>query len=154
MANDRHRRGFVLVVAAALNVSASSVLAQTPIPAQFRGDWVAQTATCQSPVRFRVAETTMTLVNAQDSQTWGDVALPSGYFGPDYNGISVVAIADFEGSQPFTVFFNADEKKGIARVDIYTEMGRSPNPAVAKLQAAAKALATRFPLNGLPLKKC
>jgi hypothetical protein len=146
-------RVFMLVVAA-VHVSGSSLFAQTPVPAQFRGDWVAQTATCESAVRLRVAATTMTLMNGKDSQTWGDVALPSGYFGPDYNGISVVAIADFEGSQPFTVFFNADEKKGVTRVDIYMDMGGNLNPALAKLQAASKALATRFPLNMVPLKQC
>jgi hypothetical protein len=135
-------------------VSGAPLVAQTPIPAEFRGDWVPQTADCKSPVRFRVAESTLTLMNGADSQTWKDVAIPTSFFGPDYQGISVVAIPDFEGSQPFFVYFNVDEKKGVTRVEIYKEMKGKLNPAVAKLQADAKKLATRFPLNDLPLKHC
>lgn len=150
----RGRVGTVGVLAASMTV-AVAIAGQPAIPAQFQGDWVPQAATCDgAPVRFRVATTTMTLINGKDSQTWGNVALPSGYFGPEYQGISVVALPDFDGSQPFTVYFNVDEKKGVTRVEIYTPMAGKLNPAVAKLQAAAKQLATRFPVNNVPLKKC
>ena len=138
----------------AILLTTSPLPAQTPIPAELRGDWVPQTADCGSPIRLRVGETTLTLVNGADSQSWGDVALPTSFFGPDYGGISVVALPDFEATQPFTVYFNADEKKGVTKVDIYTEMGRPPNAEAARIQAAAKKLATRFPLDKVPLKKC
>jgi hypothetical protein len=144
----------VLIGATLLWLGAAHVLAQASIPAELRGDWVPVSAECSSKVRLRVAESTLTLVNGADSQTWGDVALPASYFGPDYTGISVVALPDFEGSQPFTVFFNADDKKGVTTVNIYNEMGGPMNPQLAAIQAAAKKLATRFPLNDAPLKRC
>jgi hypothetical protein len=128
--------------------------AQAPIPADARGDWVPQSATCQSAVRLRVAESTLTLINGKDSQTWGNVGVPTAFFGPDYTGIASDLLPDFDATQPFTVYVNADEKKGVVRVSIYQEMRGPLNPKVAAIQAAAKTLAARFPLNDLPLKKC
>ncbi len=133
---------------------AAHASAQTAIPAEFHGDWVPQTASCQSPARLRVAQGTLTLINGKDSQAWDNVGLPASFFGPDYSGISIVALPDFDGEQPFTVYFNADEKKGVTKVNIYSEMRGPMNPQVAAIQAAAKKLATRFPLNDLALKKC
>jgi hypothetical protein len=124
------------------------------IPAEFRGDWVPRTATCESAVRFRVTETELILVNGKDSQAWGNVGVPTSFFGPDYKGISAVALPDFDKDQPFTVYFNADEKRGVTIVEIYSEMKGPMNAQVAAIQAAAKKLAARFPLNKVPLKKC
>jgi hypothetical protein len=138
----------------ALVLAAAPTAAQSTIPTEFQGDWVLQTASCQAALKFRVAPTTLTLVNGADTQSWGNVGMPPGFFGPDYQGISVVALPDFDKTQPFTVYFNADEKKGVARVEIFVEMRGRLNPQVAALQAAARRLAMRFPLNNLPLKKC
>jgi len=143
-----------LVVAGLVWLGAAQVLAQSSIPAGFHGDWVPATGGCDAQVRLRVAEGTLTLVNAQDSQSWGNVAVPATYWGPDYTGISVVALPDFDASQPFTVYFNADEKKGVTKVNIYNEMGGRLSPQLAAIQAAAKKLAARFPLNDVPLKNC
>ena len=52
------------------------------------------------------------------------------------------------------MFFNADEKKGVTGVSIYTEMSGPMNPQLAAIQAAAKNLAARFPLSDVPLRKC
>jgi hypothetical protein len=139
---------------AAILLAGLQLLAQSSIPPEFRGDWVPQTASCGSAVKLQVAEATLTLVNGADSQSWGNVGLPTSFFGPDYAGISVVALPDFDASQPFTVYFNADEKKGVTKVNIYTAMPGPMNPEVTKIQAAAKKRATRFPLNDVPLKKC
>ena len=60
-----------------------------------------------------------------------------------------------DATQPFTVFFNADERPDVTVVNIYSDVGGPPvNPQVAATQAAARALASRFPLDDLPLKKC
>jgi hypothetical protein len=147
-------RGVAGLAMAAVIVASAPARAQSPIPAEFQGDWVAASATCESLVRFRVAPLTLSLINGTDTQSWSNVALPTSFFGPAYTGMSVVALPDFDGSQPFTAFFNADEKKGVARLEIYFEMKGNLNPAVAKIQAAAKQLAARFPLNNVPLKKC
>ena len=145
---------FRALLAAATVFASASLLARDAIPAEFRGDWVPQTAECTSAVKLRVAEETLTLINGADTQSWGNVGVPTSFFGPDYQGISVVALPDFDASQPFTVYFNVDEMKGVTKVSIYSEMKGPMNAAVAKIQAAAKKLATRFPLNDLPLKKC
>lgn len=139
---------------AAILLAGVQLLAQTSMPAELRGDWVPQTAGCGSPLKLRVAEATLTLVNGADSQSWGNVGVPTTFFGPDYRGISVVALPDFDASQPFTVYFNADEKNGVTKVNIDTEVRGPMNPELARIQAAAKKLATRFPLNDVPLKKC
>lgn len=142
------------LLAAAVLFAGASLVARDTIPSEFRGDWVPQKAECASAVKLRVEEATLTLVNGADSQSWGNVGVPTSFFGPDYQGISAVALPDFDASQPFTVYFNADEKKGVTKVSIYSEMKGPMNPQVAKIQAAAKKLASRFPLNDLPLKKC
>jgi hypothetical protein len=142
------------LLAAAVLFAGSSLVARDTIPSEFRGDWVPQKAECTSAVKLRVAEETLTLINGADSQSWGNVGVPTSFFGPDYQGISAVALPDFDASQPFTVYFNVDEKKGVTKVSIYSEMKGPMNPQVAKIQAAAKKLAARFPLNDLPLKKC
>ena len=142
------------IALAALVLGAAPAAAQSTIPAEFQGDWVLQTASCQAALRFRVAPATLTLVNGADTQTWGNVGVPASFFGPDYRGISVVALPDFDTTQPFTVYFNADEKKGVTRVEIFVEMQGRLNPQVAALQAAARRLALRFPLNNLPLRRC
>ena len=130
-------------------------VAEDKVPAEFQGDWVPATATCQSPVRFRVTETRMTLVNGKDSTSYGDIAITYSYFGPDYQGISVVSMPEFNsGNAPFTVFFNADEHKGVTKLDIYQEIKGPTNAQVRAIQAAAKKLSERFPLNRVPLKKC
>ena len=147
--------GAARLAAAALVVAAGAALAaQATIPLEFHGDWVPTGRGCQSPVKLRVAAATLTLVNGTDSQTWGNVGVPASFFGHDYEGISVVALPDFDATQPFTVYFNAEERKGVTKVSIYTEMRGPMNPQLAKLQADAKKLASRFPLNDAPLERC
>ena len=144
----------VVGIAGSIGVAGPGV-PQSTVPAQFHGDWVPQKATCEAaPARLRVAAGNLTLINGKDTQTYGGLGVPTSYFGPDYRGISVVAIADFEGAQPFTVYFNHEEKKGVTRVEIYVPMPGPANPQVAKIQSAAKALAARFPVNNVPLKQC
>ena len=147
-------RGLYGVVAAAVLLTAPDVWAEG-IPAEFQGDWVPASATCDSPSRFIVTETRMNLVNGADAQSYGDIAIARTFFGPDYQGISVVCMPEFNsGNPPFTVYFNADEKKGTTRVEIYQEIKGPGNPQVDAIQAAAKELAERFSLNQMPLKKC
>jgi hypothetical protein len=129
--------------------------AQDKVPGQFQGDWVPATAGCDSAVRFRVTESKMTLINGADKAEYGDLGTTATYFGDSYQGISVVFLPELNGGNPpFTVFFNADEKKGVAKVDIYTPMPGPMNAPGRAMQAAAKKLATRFPVNKIPLKKC
>ena len=142
-------------MALTLGLLTGGAASQATVPSQFHGDWVPQKATCESaPARLRVAAGNLTLINGKDTQTYGGLGVPTSYFGPDYRGISVVAIADFEGAQPFTVYFNDNDKKGVTRVEIYVPMPAATNPQIAKMQSAAKALATRFPINNVPLKQC
>ena len=146
-------RGLITMVAIA-SLAPPDAAAQDKVPVEFQGDWVPATATCESPARFRVTETQMTLMNGEDTETYGDLGVTYSYFGPDYEGISVVSIPEFNSTQPFTVFFNADEQKDVTRLDIYQKIEGPPNPQLDAIQAAAKKLSERFPLNRIPLKKC
>ena len=131
---------------------------QTPdvVPAEFIGDWVPAKGTCDSPVRFRAEGNRFTLINGKDSQSYGNLFMSASYFGPDYSGISKVVVPDSDTNDPpFMVFFNHDEKKGVALLDIYTAGPISPHAVLAAQQMAHKKLAQRFlPLNNNPLKKC
>ena len=62
--------------------------------------------------------------------------------------------APIQGVPPQFHGDSENEKKGVARVEIYTPMQGPMNPVVAKTQAAAKALASRFPVNNMPMKQC
>jgi hypothetical protein len=145
-----------LVVAAVLALlGAPAAATEDKVPAEYQGDWVPEKGTCESPVRFRIAETRMTLINGKDSASYGGIGITHTFFGPDYQGISFVAMPELDsGNAPFTVFFNADEKKGVTKVDIYQEIKGTQNAQVKAIQAAAKKLSERFPLNNIPLKKC
>lgn len=129
--------------------------AQDVVPAEFIGDWVPASGTCDSPARFRAGGNRFTLINGKDSASYGDLFMSASYFGPDYSGISKVVVPDSNTNDPpFMVFFNADDKKGATKLDIYTEGPVSPHAALAAMQMAYKKLAQRFPLNAIPLKKC
>ena len=130
--------------------------AQDLVPAEFHGEWVAEQASCDSEVRFYVAESRLWLVNAHDTASYGDIAIAHSFFGPEYAGISVVAMPEFNsGEPPFTVYFNADEQRGVTKVTIYEEIQNPARiPLLEAIQSRAKALADRFPLNGLPLRRC
>jgi hypothetical protein len=135
---------------------AAQALAGDAVPAEFRGDWVPASGDCAALQRLKVAESTLTLVNGKDSQSYGGIGIPTTFFGPDYTGISVVAIPEVDGGNaPFTVYFNYDDKKGVTEVEIYVEMKGPQNAQLKAIQDAAKKLAARFPaLNLKPLKKC
>jgi len=96
----------------------------------------------------------MTLINGKDSQTYDDLGVTYSYFGPEYQGPSFVSIPHFNSDQPFTVYFNADDQKGVTKLAIYEKIEGNQNPQTAALQEAAKKLSERFPLNLMPLKKC
>ncbi len=129
--------------------------AQAVVPAEFIGDWVPASATCASPARFRAEGSRLTLINGQDSASYGDLHMAASYFGPEYSGISKVIVPDInKNDPPFMAFFNHEEKKGVALLDIHTESALSPHAAVRAMQMAHKKLAQRFPLNNIPLKKC
>ena len=137
--------------------AASWVLASEPTPAQFRGDWVPQSARCDSSLRFRVDGQRVTLINGTDSTSYGDLGWPTSFFGPDYQGIVVTAMPEIDsGNSPFTIFFNADEKPGVTKLSILQgEESTAPGRALYnKIVRTAKALNQRFPLDNIPLKKC
>jgi hypothetical protein len=139
----------------ALTGAAQPAAAQ--IPAEFTGDWVPASAMCSSPARIRVEAAKITLVNGTDSESFGGIEMAGpGYFGPDYRGISAVAIAELDKDAPVQVVFNYNEKKGVAQADMASPIagnvnaiGKALNARLAKLN-----LVKRFPLNQVPLKKC
>jgi hypothetical protein len=151
-------RRLLLVSALLSTIAWQAARAEEPTRAEFRGDWVPAAADCAgSPLRLRVGELDVTLVNGKDEEKLGNLAWPSSYFGPDYTGISAVAIPDGDsGNQLLTLYFNADEKAGVTKV-IYEEGVERPGPQFEMYNQVfrkAKALKARFPLDGVDLKRC
>lgn len=149
------RGGALPLAAMLLFLGAQPVRAQDSIPAEFRGDWVAEKDKCDAKARFRVAENQVTLINGKDTATYGDIGIAHSFFGPDYSGISVVAMPEINsGNSPFTIYFNVDEKKGVTKLEIYQEIKGPQTAQLKQIQDAASKLAKRFPLNLVLLKKC
>lgn len=143
------------IVLGLLSVScAVSLWAGEPAPAELRGDWVPASASCGSSLRFRVSANEFELQNGADHVAYGNIGWPTSYFGPDYQGIVVTGIADFDASQPFTAFFNADEKKGTTKLNILQGEESPTNAAYNAIVRTAKKLNARFPLDNVPLKRC
>jgi hypothetical protein len=137
--------------------AAGDLIAATPVPVPLQGKWVAASASCESPVRMQVAATSITLVNGTDTQTLGGIEMAGpGYFPPGYRGIQAVLITEFDGHQPVTVTFNADEKKGVARAEFVRVMPGQPTPQLKAYNAhiGKLDLARRFPMDKAALKKC
>lgn len=132
-----------------------AAIAGEPVPAEYRGDWVPAGASCTSMLRFRTAATSATLINGADKAAYSDIAWPTQYFGPEYNGIVVTGIPEFEsGNSPFTIFFNADEQRGVTKLSILQGEETPGNAQYNAIVRAAKKLNQRFPLDNVPLKKC
>lgn len=149
------RAGRIVGIVSLMGSLPGGLSAQAEVPPAFRGDWVAATGDCSSASRLRVLSDRLVLIHGSDTASYGDLALPASYFGPDYAGIAVVIIPEIgSGNPPFTAFFNADERPDVARLDIWFEMPPSPIPAVQTLQDEAKKLAERFPLNQMDLTPC
>jgi len=123
-----------------LAITLPALAVEPPVPAEFLGEWVPVAGSCQDGNRLRVQSTTVTLVNGPDSQTFGDLDIcHSCEGGARYGGIVVWLLPEFSAGSaaPFVVRFNADEKKGVAIIDIKRD-----------------DLKRRFPIDGLKLRRC
>lgn len=148
-------RLLLAIAVSALVWYATMARAERVVPAEFHGEWASKAEGCGAKAKLRVAGDALTLVNGTDSATYGDVAIAHSYFGPEYTGVSVVAIPELNsGKSPFRVFFNADEERGVTKAHIYQEMKGVTVPAVIAIQERAKKLAERFPVNFVALEKC
>lgn len=129
-----------IVATLALFAAPSIMRAQTNvIPREFVGDWVPAKAACSAPMRFRVAPQQVTLVNAGDTATFGDVDIClSCAGGARYEGITIMMQPQYStDNAPFMAYFNADEKRG-----------------VTKLLDMKPEIARRFPMADVALRKC
>jgi hypothetical protein len=118
----------------------SAYAKEITVPVEFLGDWVRVKDSCESKIRLRVAPTSVTLVNGIDSEQFGDLDLCyTCEGGAQYNGEVVWLSPEFNSgnSAPFTVRFNANEKKGVAVVEI-------------KMSSIKK----RYPVHNKMLRKC
>ncbi|HET9604093.1 MAG TPA: hypothetical protein VFO96_07355 [Gemmatimonadales bacterium] len=127
----------------ALVLAGQAAAQNEQVEPEWRGDYVAATATCSSPVRLRLGVDRMTLINGRDSAVFRDLDFTSSYYGQDYQGIQFVSMPDYTRSSnsadgyPFLVQFNDGERKGTLRI-------LDPQPSLRQ----------RFPLAERPLKPC
>jgi hypothetical protein len=151
------RAAISLVFVGVLVAGAPLAVAQNAVPAEFHGRWVPGSAKCDSPLRMQVTADRLTLANGSDSQAIGGIEMAGpGYFAPGYRGIMAVAITKFNGHQPVTATFNADEKKGAAQLELAQVAPGKPNPQMQAYNAhiAKLNLIKRFPLDRVVMKKC
>jgi hypothetical protein len=154
------RRHAARVAAALMTVGCipvSHAAGANPVPAQYQGNWVPASGSCDSPLRMQVSGDQLTLVNGKDVQSVGGIEMAGpGFFSPGYQGIMAVAITEFDGHQPVTATFNPDEKKGAARLEIARVAPGRGNPRLNAYNAhiAKLNLVKRFPLDQVMLKKC
>ena len=111
--------------------------AQDAVPDDQAGDWVPAKGGCDSPLRLSLAGKQATLVNGADRVTHGNLGVTHTYFGQSYQGITYVLMPDYDNTQPYIVYFNANEKKGQTAVEI-----------------TDASLKKRFPLEKTVLKRC
>ena len=138
-------------------IAANNLLAATAVPAPLQGKWVPSNATCESSVRMQVSASSITLAIGSDSQTLGGIEMAGpGYFPPGYRGIQAVLITEFDGQQPVTVTFNADERRGVTRAEFAPIMPGQQTPQLKAYNAHISKLnlSKRFPLDKVALKKC
>ena len=153
----RGRTALVCLLVAAGLTPGTAAAGPNDAPPQFRGAWVPAKATCESPVRMVVGTDRLTLQNGKDTEDLGGVEMAGpGYFAPGYRGIMAVLFTEFSGDQPALVTFNPGEKKGVAQLEFAPVMPGKGNALKAKYNAhiSKLALARRFPLDKVPLKKC
>jgi len=125
------------VVLLALLAHAGVAGAQDPVPDDQVGEWVPAKGGCDSPLRLILVGNQAALVNGKDRVSHGNLGVTHSYFGQSYQGISYVLMPDYDKSQPYIVYFNANEKKGQTTVDI-----------------SDASLKKRFPLEKMVLKRC
>lgn len=127
---------FLVVLAATGHAHAIA----TEVPKEFLGNWVPQSASCQSGLQFRVEAGRVVLQNGEKSRAFGDIDICySCEGGAKYSGEVVWLIPEFNSndSPTFTAYFNAGEKRGVTKLDIKK----------AEIKQA-------FPLHDVALKKC
>lgn len=110
-----------LKAAATLAALAASSGALAQIDASLRGTWAPDTKACAAGPLLRVAADTITVVEGDKSKTLGDVDVcHSCAGGARYQGIVKMVTTEFSTGKPtpLMVVFNADERRGVARVDI------------------------------------
>jgi hypothetical protein len=124
----------ILVAFATLSGLAFS---SAPTPKEFHGYWVPQTSTCKSELGLHVEPTGVSLQNGAISRLFTTQTCFSCEGGARYSGIVVWVSPISTSEAPFFVYFNADERRGIARIEI-----TSPE------------LRSEFPIKNVKLKRC
>nr|HET7857630.1 hypothetical protein [Caldimonas sp.] len=140
-----------------LSSTFASAAAAAGVPATFHGTWVPAKSTCDSPLRVTVGADRVTLANGGDRESLGGIEMAGpGYFAPGYSGIMAVLITEFDGQQPATMTFNANEKRGAALIEFAPVISGKPTPLSNAYNAriGKLGLAKRFPIDKLALKRC
>jgi len=146
-----------LVAAGCVWFAVSGAAAPAVVPADLQGAWVPAKAACDSSLRVVVSGDRLTLRNGADTESFGGIEMAGpGYFAPNYNGIMAVLLTEFEGDQPVTATFNVREKRGTAQVEFAPVQPGKANAQLARYNAhiSKLALAKRFALHQVPLKRC
>jgi hypothetical protein len=114
-------------------------LLAAPLEKAFLGTWAPKgPQACKVGPVVKILPDKIIFQNGGDSAQFGDLdACYTCEGGANYNGIVVWVVPEFsKKSKPFTLYFNADEKRGVLKIE-FTD----------------RSLEKRFPLKS-PLMKC
>lgn len=129
-----------VAMAALLVVCAPVFALGPPVPDEFIGDWTPMKSACKSATILRVELESVSLLSKADQLSFGDLDICySCEGGVRYSGEVVWLSPDFNksGTVPFIIRFNANEKKGVTRIEFL-------DPELKK----------RFPIENVALRKC
>ncbi len=106
----------------------------------FRGYWVPQAQGCDAQLGLVVARDRLVLKNGTETRTYQDIDVcHSCVGGAKSDGIEIWLIPEFGTARPspFIVRLNADKVPGVTKLDLKED-----------------SLKQRFPLDGVPLRRC
>ena len=116
---------------------ATAAAAGQPVPRGSQGYWVPANSSCKSELGIRVTGSSVEFVNRQQRKLFNTEACFSCEGGAQYSGVVIWVAPRSADNKAFTLYLNADEQEGVARIDLES----------APLRSA-------FPLHDVALKRC
>ncbi|MDP3584762.1 MAG: hypothetical protein Q8R61_06540 [Thiobacillus sp.] len=110
------------------------------VPIAFRGYWVPQAQSCDAQLGLVVERDRLVLKNGTETRTFQDIDVCHACVGGSKSdGIEIWLIPEFGTARPspFIVRLNADKVLDVTRISVKDD-----------------SLKQRFPLHGLPLRRC
>lgn len=128
------RRAFFTVFALAAGIASAG---EPPIPKSLQGCWVPASSSCRSELGVLLAANSVEFRNKNKRHLVPTQACFSCEGGAKYSGVVVWVSPSAPGKSEFTLYLNAEEQEGVAKVEI-----------------DGAAMSAAFPLHNVALRRC